>query len=304
MKRILCLGMVLLALLCVGCVQQETVEHKGEYLLYFPANTDQTKGGDALDHVYVDLEIGDDPTLTERATAVTMALIRGTEEYPAPFGDHIYLRGLTIIGRRAYVDISPRYAELTGIDMSLADYCITLSLTQLEGISAVSITAGGRELFNRPNAVLMERDVLLSTQDDVIETVEVELYFLGGENTLVGEKRVLELYEGQTLAESLISELQAGPVNRELSELIPEEFVINGIRVEDGICYLSLPRDTLETMPVEAKKQELILRSIFNSIYSMETVDEICVMADGVELEYIGVVDLDLIRFRPSQEKE
>ena len=47
MKRMLLLSALLLALVCTGCVQQEVVENEGDYLLYFPANTAQTQGGDA-----------------------------------------------------------------------------------------------------------------------------------------------------------------------------------------------------------------------------------------------------------------
>jgi len=277
------------------------MKDEGKYLLYFPADTGESKGSDAVTSVRMDLETKENATLTDEANAIVMALLRGTGENPSPFGEGLYLRGLTITGRRAYVDISPRYAELAGIDLSLADYCITLSLTELEGISAVSITAGGKELFYRPNRVMMERDVLFSDMEDVIETVEVALYFLNTENVLVPERRVLELYEGQTLAESLISALLAGPLDRELTSPITEAFVVNGIRVENGVCYLSLPADSLEALPEEAKQQEVLIRSFANSIYSMETVEELSVLVDGVEQEYIGLVDLDLVRFRPSK---
>ena len=304
MKRVILLLLAAMLLLAVACAPVEVPEEEEGHLIYFPDDALLSKGGDALVAKRMQLQLKEEASLTEEAIAVVMALIRGTQENPHPFGEHIYLRGLTITGRRAYVDISPSYAELTGIEMSLADYCITLSLTELDGISAVSITAGGKELYHRPNAVLMERDVLLSNMEDVIETVEVKLYFLGEENVLVAEERVLELYEGQTLAESLISALLSGPVSRELTALIPEDFVVNGIRVEDGVCYLNLPGEALETLPESAKSQEFLIRSIARSIYSMENVEEICILADGVELEFIGLVDLDLIRFRPRETRD
>ena len=304
MKRIFLLLLAGILMFGVACAPVEMPAEEEGYLIYFPTDALTSRGGDALVARRVPLEIGEMPTQTEEAIAIVMALIRGTEENPHPFGEHIYLRGLSITGRRAYVDVSPSYAEMTGIEMSLADYCITLSLTQLDGISAVSITAGGKELFHRPNAVLMERDVLLSDMEDVIETAEVELYFLGADNTLVAESRVLELYEGQTLAESLLSALRSGPSNRDLTALIPEEFVVNGIRVEDEVCYLNLPGEALEKLPEGSKEQELLIRSIAKSIYSMGTVEEICILADGVELEHIGLVDLDLIRFRPREPRD
>ena len=150
----------------------------------------------------------------------------------------------------------------------------------------------------------MQRDVLFSDMEDVIETVPVLLYFQDADGMLVPEEQVLELYEGQTLAESLISALLAGPADRELSAIIPADFVVNGIRVENRICYLSLPALTLETLPEETAQQTMLLQSIASSIYSMDTVDEICILADGEELEYFGVVPVDLIRFRPDEAEQ
>ena len=79
----------------------------------------------------------------------------------------------------------------------------------------------------QPKQIFYERDVLLSTMDDVLQTVEVTLYFLNNEGILTGEKRTIELYEGQTLAENLIAALLEGPQNRELSRAAPEDFQVN-----------------------------------------------------------------------------
>ena len=60
----------------------------------------------------------------------------------------------------------------------------------------MTITAAGRDLFYRDSAVLMSRDGLLSSMEDVIGTVPVTLYFRSEEGDIVPEERLLELYEG------------------------------------------------------------------------------------------------------------
>ena len=227
-------------------------------------------------------------------------LIQGAEGHGTLLKD-VQLRSINIVGRRAYVDFSPNYAALTGIELSLADYCVTLSLSQIEGISAVTITAAGRDLFYRDSAVLMSRDVLLSSMEDVIETVPVTLYFRSEEGDIVPEERLLELYEGQTLAESLLRALLEGPRKRGLSAVIPEGFVFNGIRVEDRVCYLSLSSKAMALLPEAAGEQEAMLRSIALSLYSMDTVDELCILSDGEELQQFGQIPIDVVRFRPNE---
>lgn len=294
---------LLLALLCTACARPEEPESGEGHLVYFLSPEDTAAGGDAITGVQVALDIPEGADVTAQATAVVEALLAGTEGYETPLRD-VWLRGITVIGRRAYVDFSSSYAALTGIRLSLADYCVTLSLTQLEGISAVTITAGGRELFYRDSAVLMGRDVLLSNMEDVLETVPVTLYFQNDQGELAAEQRLIQLYEGQTLAESLLDALLAGPEERGLLPVIPEGFVVNGVRVDEGVCYLSVPGKSLEALPETEEAQRMLLWSIGRSLYSIETVDEICILADGELLEQFGLVSADLIRFRPETAEE
>ena len=299
MRRRTLLLLALLALVCTACARPEEPESRGDHLVYLLSPADTAAGGDAITGVQVALDIPEGADVAAQATAVVEALLAGTEGYETPLRD-IRLRGITVIGRRAYVDFSGGYAALTGIELSLADYCVTLSLTQLEGISAVTITAGGRELFYRDSAVLMGRDVLLSNMEDVLETVPVALYFQNDQGELTAEQRLIELYEGQTLAESVLDALLAGPEERGLLPVIPEGFVVNGVRVDEGICYLSVSGKALEALPETEEEQQRLLWSIARSLYSIETVDEICILSDGELLEQFGLVSTDLIRLRPE----
>ena len=179
------------------------------------------------------------------------------------------------------------------MDLALADYCLTLSLTALEGISAVSVTVQGRPVGQQPKQVFYERDVLLSTMGDVLQRSEVTLFFLNSEGALAGEKRVLELYEGQTLAESLLDALLDGPEDRELTRIIPEDFQINFVRVDSGICSLSIAAASLEALPEDPAVQQNILASLTRSLYSAGTIEKIRFLSGGEELTSFGQVPVE-----------
>ena len=51
----------------------------------------------------------------------------------------------------------------------------------------------------------------------MLQTVEVTLFFRNEAGALAGERRSLDLYEGQTLAENLVTALLEGPSDRSLS---------------------------------------------------------------------------------------
>ena len=198
------------------------------------------------------------------------------------------------------MDFSGAYSQLEGVDLAVADYCLTLSLTALDGISSVSVTAGGRSLGQQPKQVFYRQDVLLSAMDDVLKTVDVTLYFLGSENALTGEQRTLALYEGQTLADSLVAALLEGRQDRELTRVIPEDFQISFVRVENGVCTVGISGASLEALPEDEWQQQMILWSLADSLYSMEAVSELRLRSGGEELAFFGSVPVESVAVRPE----
>ena len=301
MKRAVALILPLILLLgFAACRHQEEVQAEEGYLLYFRADLERAGGADAITGVRVDLGLDEDASTADIARAMIQQLIEGAGGVYSPLPEGTELQSISIKGRRAYVDFNIRYASLTGMALSLADYCTTLTLTQLEEISSVTITANGRELPYRSSQVLQEGDVLLSTMEDVIDSVAVQLYFVTEDGALQPEERVLELYEGELLAEKLISALLEGPQEKDLYPIIPEGFVVNAIRVENRTCYLSLPEQSIASLPEDLRQQELVLQSIAYSIYSMDGVDELRIIVDGQEVSRFGQVPVEKVAIRPD----
>ena len=135
---------------------------------------------------------------------------------------------------------------------------------------------------------------------DVLQTVVVTLYFLNSDGALEGEKRTLEVYEGQTLAENLIAALLSGPESRELTKVIPDNFMINSVRVDDGICSVSISEESLAALPEDESAQRRILWSLSDSLYSIETVRGLRLLSNGEELTYFGLIPVETVAVRPQ----
>ncbi len=175
------------------------------------------------------------------------------------------------------MDFSRQYARLAGIDLTLADYCVTLTLTQLDGVNAVSITSGGRELPYRETQTLTAADPLLSMREDALRPITVSLYFLDPTSgALRAEKRALALYEGQTRVNALLEALAQGPESDALAALLPEEFTVLSARVEEGTCYLNLPSDADLGISPRQTVESLVL-----SLCSLDTVERVQIVVDG-----------------------
>jgi germination protein M len=74
------------------------------------------------------------------------------------------------------VDFSSRYGTLSGVELTLADYSVVLTLTQVEGVEGVVITADGAALPYRDHQLLTAQDVTFPqvTADDTEGETEEE----------------------------------------------------------------------------------------------------------------------------------
>ena len=272
MKKFSLLALAILASLlafaaCSGGAQDE--EESG-YALYFLSDPDSSGGGDAI-AAASERFIPDETMDTEDCVRALMEhLLAGPDEAAlrSPIPDGTMLRSLSVSGRRAEIDLSAQYARLSGIDLSLADYCITLTLSQLANVNAVRITANGSELPYRKTQVLLAADTLLSSRESGLRPITVQLYFLDSKTgALRAEQQTLALYEGQTR------------VNALLEALLPEDFSVISSRIEDGVCYLSIPASA--ELPQDKAARELVIASIERSILSLSGVEEVQILMEG-----------------------
>ena len=206
---------LVLSLLLAACVRSGGTEGENSYTIYYPAaELRDVPGEDAIVARTVQLPDADTLTQEELAQRLLERLLADAPDagVRAPMPGGTTLLSLSVLGNWARVDFSRQYARLAGIDLTLADYCVTLTLTQLDGVNAVSITSGGRELPYRETQTLTAADPLLSMREDALRPITVSLYFLDPTSgALRAEKRALALYEGQTRVNALLEALAQGP---------------------------------------------------------------------------------------------
>ena len=302
MKKYLWLLIPALLLILCACSEPTSEETPGiPHTIYFLAPTATVRGGDALQCRTEVLNLPEGASDMEIALAVVGRLLHGSQDGTllSPFPKGAELLSLNIRDNRAYVDFSG-ISLLEGIDLMLADYCLTLSLTSIEGIDCVSITGDGRFLLQQPRRFFYPYDVLLSSEDSVVQQVQVQLYFPDAAGVLTAENRTLDIYEGETQSAVLIAALLAGPKNSALVRIIPEDFTVSSIKTEDGVCLIHLTPQTIQTLPEDEYTQNMILWTLAESLYSLEYIYEIHLLVDGEALEYFGNVSVASISERPQ----
>ena len=106
------------------------------------------------------------PDVEATPESLLQALLAGPEndKLRSPFPQGLSLRGSKLNEGRLIVDFSEQYGGLTEVSLTLADYCVVLTLCQLEEVTSVEITVSGRPLPYRSHQTLTPDDAILATQ--------------------------------------------------------------------------------------------------------------------------------------------
>ena len=297
MKRLTALLLCLFLLLPAGCAYAAVEEQRQEnvYDLYFrETDLSTAPGGDALRAEQVYLKDAGTWGSQRLAEELVTRLLEGPQDMTLqstiPAGTS--LLSLEVEGSRAVVDLSLSYRTLSGVALTMADYAITLTLTQLRAIDSVSITVRGQELAYRDVQSFSARDLLLSTNEDVVGTVTVFLYFLNEAGNLSAEERILDLYEGDTQVAAVVEALESGPEQRKsLSNSLPEGFQVQSVWQEEETCYVNLPSSSLEVLTEEGTLRTA-MRALTRSLCSLETVEEVRYLVDGEFADSYGPISI------------
>lgn len=280
MKKRLLLLLSALTLL-TSCAAPPPNTEEAAMHLFYPADLTVARGGDAIESVAIspDEITGDD--LCDQARDVVRRIMAGDQDHPSPLPAGTQLRTCELMGGIVHLDFSTAYSQLSGMELTMADYCLTLSLTELDDIYGVKITVMGEELDYRKSGILLAGNVLLTSTEDVVRELAVTLYFPDKLGTLKPEERLLVLYEGQSRAGVVVDALLSGPEREDLTALLPEGFAVASVRIEDRICYVNITAQSAALLPVEKPFRHTILTGLSRSIMSVEGIDSVQYLLDG-----------------------
>ena len=278
-----------LALTLAGCAPAQV--EQPEYALWFASDLSdwETSPQTALSAV----PYGGSLTVD----ALVDALLAGPEEgsgLRSPFPANTRLLGWQLDeDGLLWVDLSESYGRLTGIGLTVADYCLTLTLGQLEEVERVRITVSGRTVSYRYWQELSPEQALLSGAEEQPVEVSAVLYFPRAGGIGLGfESRSLQLTESDVPAEIVAFALLAGPTDPDLVRIIPEQVQLYSAVLEDGVCTLDFSQSFVEEMPAGQAQQQLLIYSIVNTIGNLDAVDAVRFFVEDAPLTAYGSVDL------------
>lgn len=252
-----------------------------EYEVFFrERDLSDTHSGDALRPELV--KLSDESGSQERMEQLLERLLQGPEDETL---SSVIPAGTTLLSVRhngvlATVDLSNQYSALSGVELTLADYAITQTLTQLSEVMLVKVTVRGKEIPYRSGRILSQRDILFSPKEDVVSNVEAMLYFLDEEGTFIPTMETLNLYEGDTQVSAVVRALENGPQSKELLPVIPPDFRIRAVWQVENECYVNFSSKQLESLENESD-YDTMCQGLEKSLSSLETVEKVNFLIDG-----------------------
>lgn len=292
MKRLLALTLSLLVFSACAPAVEEPVSD-GEYGLWFAVEDSDHKNSSAVAREA--REWADEPT----AMVLMQELLKGPisdDGLCSPFPQGVAVRRITFDEETAtiQVDLSEQYGGLAGFDLTVADYCIALTLCQLPGVNTVKVLVEGESIPYRDRQELRAGDVLFSDMGDEPDAFLAALYFPSrdGEGLIAEYRQVTR--SGDSAAEIVMAELLRGPTDTEGCLPLPQGTRLLALSVSSGFCQVNLSGEFLTNAPQNEGQASLTLYALVDTLCALSGVSQIRLLVEGERIASYGAVTTDV----------
>jgi spore germination protein GerM len=79
----------------------------------------------------------------------------------SPFPDGLTLQGWSLEDGLLTLSLSEQYGGLADVSLTLADYCLVLTLSQVDGVDAIQIQSAGHTYHSRSHQTMQAEEALL-----------------------------------------------------------------------------------------------------------------------------------------------
>lgn len=214
-----------------------------------------------------------------------MAMPPESNEIKAVITSGFMILGATQDGEQLVINLDERYRELDPSVEILTRAALVRTLTQIPGISYVSMQVREEPLTDRSgNPVgVMEAAMFIDNAGDEInsyERVKLKLYFADETGTELREINRTVVYNSNISMEKLVVEqLIDGPNAKDVYPTINPETKVNNVTVKDGTCYVNLNENFLtQTYNVTS---EVTIYSIVNSLVELANINKVQISING-----------------------
>ena len=293
MKRrftaVLCVIAIFLAL-CACAAEKEDAE--GAVSVYFPVKSEP--GADiSPDESIIDCEYR--VTQEKNIFSAMEMLLWGPvdkDRFSGIFPQNMSVLEIKQEDDAAIVTLSGEYEKLEGVEMSIANACITETLTQFEGIDRVVISYTGTDGSTHAEAYSGDSFELMSQRRESEEYAVTIYYGSGDGKSLLSYSENLVAAEPEKVERFILDAVIEGAKGGKYPSSVPEGTRVLGIYTDNRICYVNLSIDFLTGAPEDELTQLAAVYAVIDSLTAMDEVDSVQILVEGKICEYYGKVPI------------
>ena len=189
------------------------------------------------------------------------------------------------------LDMNEAYGALTGFERTLAAAGLTMTLTQLNGITAVQIRTSSSALLGQGSTQWTREGFVLQDTSWLYPERTVQLYFVGQNGNLQAEKRAVSYENPEQLPENALQALLDGPEEASLHTAIPAGTQILEARLTEKRCTVVLS-EQFAACDTDQTSAELAVHSIAATLCDLTEVEQVQLrLADGETLRYCSIAE-------------
>lgn len=285
-KHIFRILIALCVLLCACGKEKAPVVSTGSFSVYRELRTEYQTNGELLRAEKVSLSAGDNPI--EKAVEALGSTPEG-DTLQCPIPSYVKIMGAELKDNCVTVTMNTAYLDVTGIDKSVLDGCITLTMCSIENVDYVNICVGSEVIASR----LKTDDFLMFNAVTSANTAQVRLYFpKTTENALGAEYHTVSYDENSSAERCILGILLGGPESSKLKRAFPMDTVLLSVYTQDGVCTVSLSDFTKESQNKSAEDAELAVYSIVDSLTAIAGVNSVQIQINGQQISNLWGFDL------------
>lgn len=216
-----------------------------------------------------------------------LSVIPQKPTYKAPLAMGFQVLNTQLQEGKLLLNVDKAYQELSPTTEVLVRAALVHTLTQVDGVSRVSITVEDKPLVDSGGEPVgwMSSDQFINNDGNEINTYEkvrIKLYFANQDGDKLIAAYREKFYSTNTPLERLVvEELLMGPSGK-IEGLYPtlnSETKILSVMTKDGICYVNLDAGFLSV--VNNVSLEIALYSIVNSLSELSHINQVQVLVNG-----------------------
>lgn len=274
MKRILCL--LLCLLLLTGCGPQ--LRDPGNF--YYLRSEIGYEGNDGV----IAPEERELQSIREDTGALLEEYFSGpvSSHLESPFPRDTKLLSWKMSGTNLQLELSQEFAQLSGVDLTIACACIARTFLELTPAASIRIHTDGA-LLNGSAYLYLSGDNL-SLADDGMDKLRTDLtlYYADQEQRyLVGHSIDVNLAQQSDIIAYLVEQLTTVPDGLGLVSPLPAGTQLLESSVSDGICTLNFSVDFENNAFPQSYAQRTTLLSLANTLTQLEGIEGVEFQVDG-----------------------